>query len=501
MLAMRQAGICAHISSLPGPWGIGDLGACARELVDWMASAGVSVWQVLPTGPTGFGNSPYQLLSAFAGNPLFIDLADLAELGLLEPFEVGRARAGHGGRIDYGSVIADREYLLGVAAGRMDRVSQPGLLDEYAQFVAAEEDIWLRDYALYSTLKRWHGLRPWLQWEARFRDRDKAALETWQRDQAPEIERVRRIQFLLCRQWRSLRDYARSHGISLFGDVPIYLAHDCADAWAGREMLALEADGSPLEVAGVPPDYFSADGQRWGNPLYRWDWHAEHGFDWWIRRLGHAFRQLDMVRLDHFRGFEAFWAIPADRPASDGQWRPGPGAALFDAIRTALGPCELVAEDLGVITDDVTALRRKFDMPGMQVLQFLVGADEFHEQRIGEDCVCYTGTHDNDTTVGWFSGSGRLHGEALASWQRLICERLQCGADDVHRAMISLALDCGARLAVVPVQDVLGLGSDARMNHPGTDAGNWEWRLEPGQLDADAAESLRAMIEASGRLG
>lgn len=495
----KGAGICVHISSLPGPYGIGDIGTTARRFVDWMVSSGLSVWQVLPLGPTGFGDSPYQLLSAFAGNPLLIDLDNLGELGLLERYELDSARAPDSRRVSYASVIAGRQRLLELAADRLEQRPHAVEAEEYAAFVRENDDSWLRDFALYSTIKRHHSQRAWTEWRTALRDRDTVAIRQWEADHDADLECVRRIQFLFFRQWHALREYSRSRGVTLFGDVPIYLAQDCADSWAGRDMLYLDANGRPIEVAGVPPDYFNDEGQRWGNPLYRWDWHDDHDFDWWIRRLKQAFAHFDMVRLDHFRGFDAYWAIPADAPACEGEWRPGPGKRLFDVLRRALGQRPMVAEDLGEITESVIDLRRQFEMPGMQVLQFLVGSDRFDPYAIAEDCVCYTGTHDNDTTLGWFKGSGRPADRDLAAWQSLVVDQLQCRRREVPSAMIELALDSDARLAIVPAQDFLELDSDARMNHPGRDSGNWLWRLSAGQLDEQLADRIRAMITASSR--
>jgi 4-alpha-glucanotransferase len=468
--------------------------------VDWLAESGFSVWQFLPFGPTGHGNSPYQLLSAFAGNPLFIDPDGLVDLGLLDPVEVAAARAGSADRVDYGAVITQHGELLRLAAARFGAGTPAWLCGEYRAFVDAHDALWLRDHALYATLKRFHDGAPWSAWPPGHRDRDPLSLAEWRDANAAAMQVERVIQFLFYRQWESLRVHALERGVALFGDVPIYLPHDCADAWARRELLALDDDGYPIEVAGVPPDYFSDEGQRWGNPLYDWQHHAADGYSWWVSRLRHAFETMDMVRLDHFRGFEAYWSIPADSSAREGIWRPGPGAALFAAIRAALGECQIVAEDLGIITDEVTALRRQFDLPGMQVLQFMVGEPEFDPASIGEDCVCYTGTHDNDTVVGWFHRSARRDPAALGELQRSVCERLGCDVHHVGDAMIRLAFGTAAELAIVPMQDVLGLDSRARMNMPGSVGDNWTWRLVEAQLDDEIAARMRAMIEASGRV-
>jgi 4-alpha-glucanotransferase len=496
----RRAGICLHISSLPSSSGIGDLGAGARHFIDWMAAAGITVWQFLPAGPTGYGNSPYQLLSAFAGNPLFIDLAELVELGMLDASEYKTLCVPSSARVDYPALISAKLSMLELAASRLNQAGTPELLQEYGEFLAEHDVNWLRRYAQFSTIKRQQGLVSWVDWEPEFRNRDPLALAAWEAESVDQLERAKRIQFLFFRQWRNMRTYANDRGVALFGDLPIYLAHDCADAWAAPELLDLDAEGYPLMIAGVPPDYFSVEGQRWGNPLYRWERHAADGYRWWVTRIQHAFQFADMVRLDHFRGFEAYWAIPAGHSARDGQWRAGPGFELLDAIYSRLGAPALVAEDLGIVTDDVTALRRHFHLPGMKVLQFLVGQPEFDPGAIDADCVCYTGTHDNDTVVGWFSGSGQIRGAELAQWQGTVCHQLQCAPEEVPDAMLGLALGTRAELVVLPLQDVFALDSEARMNTPGRSEDNWEWRCEAAQLDIRSASKLRAMIVAAGRL-
>lgn len=496
----RRAGVCLHVSSLPGHWGIGDIGGSARRFIDWSHESGLRVWQFLPIGPTGFGNSPYQLLSVYAGNPLFVDLAPLGELGLLTPGELGSYPSLPHEHVDYGRVIDTKQAYLAKAVDRFDARAPAGLLAEYEAFVATHDPVWLDDYALFATLKSAYAQAAWPQWDEPHRDRDESALARWRRSERAAIEAVKRVQFLFFHQWQALRAHAAERDVSLFGDLPIYLALDCAEAWRRPDLLHLDADGVPIEVAGVPPDYFSADGQYWGSPLYRWEAHEAEGFAWWIARLRHVLSMVDLVRLDHFRGFEAYWAIPASAAtAREGQWKPGPGGRFFDAVRGALGSVPIVAEDLGVITEAVTALRKAFGIPGMQVLQFLVDREDFNLERIAEDCVCYTGTHDNDTTVGWFESAGEQPGQAVDHWQQRVLDNSGGDRENIHISMISLAFRSRARTAIAPMQDYLGLGSMARMNRPGQHGDHWQWRLRPAALASPDLAYLRAMIAETGR--
>lgn len=496
----RRAGVCLHVSSLPGRWGIGDIGAGARAFIDWMHASDLAVWQFLPIGPTGFGNSPYQLLSVYAGNPLFIDLELLYEHGLLKSAELAEYPVLPQDRVDYARVIATRRPYLAKAAERFDTRANPAIAAEFEAFLEIHDALWLDDYALYTTLKDRYGQVAWGEWSGPHRRRDAAALDAWRRTERAALDRVKRIQFLFFHQWGLLRDYADEKGVSLFGDLPIYLALDCAEAWARPDLLYLDADGDPIEVAGVPPDYFSADGQYWGSPLYRWDVHEADGFAWWIARLRHVLGTCDLVRLDHFRGFEAYWAIPSSaRTAREGRWIPGPGHKFFDAVGSAFGTIPVVAEDLGMITESVTALRKDYGIPGMQVLQFLVDQEGFALDAIDEDCVCYTGTHDNDTTVGWFESAGELPGESPERWQARVLENVGGTRENIHMSMISQAFSSRARLAIAPMQDYLGLGSDTRMNRPGQHGHHWRWRLAPSALAGPASAEIRAMIERSGR--
>lgn len=500
-LEQRRAGVLLHLTSLPGPGGIGSLGEPAVRFLDWMQEHGLGVWQFLPTGPTGFGNSPYQPLSVFAGNPLLIDLPTLVDWELLRSVEAGTGQGQESGPIDFARVVALRQPLLELAAERLLHGSDLGLARELDEFCAAQGVTWLNDFAAFIVLKSQLGQTAWPVWNSPLRRHANGAVAHCRRSYRAEWERARAIQFLYARQWRTLREQAARRGILLFGDVPIYMALDCAEAWARPELLELDADLQPRAVAGVPPDYFSADGQLWGNPVYRWEVHAADGFAWWIARLRHALAAADLVRIDHFRGFDAWWSVPRGAAtAREGRWVPGPGRALFDALATALGRVACVAEDLGIITESVTALRKAYALPGMQVLQFLVDQPGFDREAIEEDCACYTGTHDNDTTAGWFAGSnGRIAGEALAALQDSVTRNVSGAVESIHKAMINLCFSTRARLAIAPLQDYLGLGSEARLNTPGEPEGNWSWRLEDAVLERAKTSWILPLVQTTGR--
>ena len=492
----RRSGVLMHISSLPGEHGIGDIGDSARAFVDALADMDIGVWQFLPLGPTAYGDSPYQPLSAFAGNANLICLNQLVELGLLHEAELEPLTELPRDTCDYGRLIPAKRSLLRRAAERLRERSGGALMAEYEEFLHAHRN-WVEDYALFRVLKTLHGERPWPEWGKAYVRRDAWALQRVRDEHRDAIETTQVTQFLFDRQWRELRLYAVERGIALFGDIPIYIALDSADAWTNREMLQIDGDGVPSAVAGVPPDYFSADGQLWGNPLYDWDYHARTGFRWWIERMQHIGRQTDIVRIDHFRGFESFWSVPyGESTAKNGEWLPGPGDALFKALRDALGDLPIVAEDLGVITPEVDALRLGQGLPGMVVLQFEVGDPDFEFDSIAENSVCYTGTHDNDTTIGWFNGAGddtRTPEEVRAA-QAAVLKLTGGSAETVHTDMIRLAFTSPSVLAVAPMQDFLGLGSGARLNRPGTTRDNWRWRMTEGALDGALADRIRRMV-------
>jgi 4-alpha-glucanotransferase len=497
----KQAGTCLHITSLPGRYGIGELGADAREFIDKLVGMDLSVWQFLPTGPTAYGDSPYQSLSAFAGNELLIDTDNIIELDLLQQAEADVLCTLAANFVDYGKLIPQKLALLNLAAERFELQATSGLKAEFDEFRGSSQH-WLDDYVLYRSLKIHHGEKPWTEWDPALAARDPRALQRFRDKRQTQLSRFRILQFLFARQWSALHDYAKSRNIVLFGDMPIYIALDSADAWAHPELLQTDANGLPANVAGVPPDYFSADGQLWGNPLYDWDYHSEHDFSWWVERLRHASKLCDLVRIDHFRGFESYWAVPANATnARLGSWCAGPGDALFAALRAELGEVPIVAEDLGIITEEVNHLRDRQGIPGMRVLQFDIVDPDFDIERIRENCVCYTGTHDNDTTAGWYEGSNddpRPASEKRAE-QALILDRTGGRPATIHDDLLRLALSSNAHLAIAPVQDFLGLGSEARLNKPGTTSNNWRWRLLPEQLDPAVCQKVRKMVGAADR--
>ena len=494
---MRRAGILLHPTSLPGPFGVGDIGPGAEAFLDWAVAAGISLWQVLPLTAPGEGNSPYTALSAFAGNPLLISPERLVEDGLVPPAALADLPAFPAHRVDFAAVEAWKDALLRDAWDRFRREGDAALRDRFRDFAADHRHaVWLADWELYRALKDLHAGAPWFEWPEPLARRDAAALETARLELLVDTGFHRFVQFLFFSQWGKLRGAAARRGVRLLGDLPIYVAHDSADVWAQQELFDLDAKGQPRHVAGVPPDYFSPTGQRWGNPLYRWDHMATNGFAWWIDRLRGSLELVDLVRLDHFRGFAAYWSVPASaETALVGEWVQGPGMAFFNALRRGLGGLPIIAEDLGTITADVEALRDGLRLPGMKVLQFAFDEEDsthlphHHPRR----SVVYTGTHDNDTTVGWFT---RLGAEA----RRRLVDYLGRDGDGPHWQLIRAAYTSASRLAVVPMQDVLGLGSEARMNVPGRAEGNWAWRVPPGLPRGDEPARLRRLAQVTGRL-
>lgn len=497
----RKAGVGLHITSLPGSHGIGDIGDSATSFIDKLVEMNIAVWQLLPTGPTAYGDSPYQPLSAFAGNSMLIGLDELVRLGLLTGPEVDSLNDFPGKFTDYGKLIPAKSMLLSKSAERFTARQGGDLGTAYDEFLQNHGELWLNEYAIFRVLKAMHGERAWPEWEKSYVHREPAAIRKFVNKHRVEIEHIKIIQFLFEYQWQNLRRYAADSSICLFGDMPIYIALDSSDAWAHPEMLLIDQDGQPENIAGVPPDYFSNDGQLWGNPLYDWDFHERTGYQWWIDRMKRAASQTDLVRIDHFRGFESFWSVPfGSHTARDGVWKPGPGDELFGAMHQALGNLPIVAEDLGVITKKVKALRRRHGIPGMVVLQFGLGEPEFDPDDIEENCVCYTGTHDNDTTLGWFRGEGddtRTKKEIIRTQANAL--RLTGGSPvTISSDMIRLAFSSQASIAVAPMQDYLGLGSEARFNIPGTTLNNWRWRLCQDQLHPGFVDSVHEMvIEAS----
>ena len=484
-----------HPTSLPSRGGIGDFGPAAYEFVDWLAAAKQTLWQVLPLGPPGYGNSPYSCTSAFAGNELMISLERLVERGLLNRGKIEAVPDGES-RVDYEGVRAKKLPLLREAARRFFKVAAGSPLKRYEDFVC-ENYWWLEDYVLFSTLREHFGDKAWNTWPQEIVHRQPEMLASLRKQFHDRLEEERFLQFAFFEQWAALRAYCAGRGIRVIGDVAIFVSYDSADVWTHPEIFRLKEDLSPEVVAGVPPDAFSETGQRWGNPIYDWNALKSRGYGWWIRRMRWAVETCDIVRLDHFRGFEAYWEIPADEPtAVHGRWVEGPDEDLFTALRNALGKLPFIAEDLGYITREVTALRKKLQIPGMKILQFGFGNRGAHiylPHRFETDCVVYTGTHDNDTTVGWWNSS------ATAEEKELAAAYLGTNTDGVNWGFIRGALTSVANFAVIPVQDVLGLDSDGRMNVPSQSAGNWSWRLRAGALTAVLADKLATLVEVTDR--
>jgi len=497
----RTAGILCHLTSLPGRWGIGDLGDVAWRFADWLVSAGQGIWQVLPLGPPGFGESPYQSFSAFAGNPLLVGLDRLAEEGWLSNDELETAPAFSRSMVDFEQVRPFREHCLTEACRTFRNQASSCQRAEFDAF-RHEQAWWLDDYSLFAALKRVYHGQPWTNWSSELVRRSPAALQSRRSDLAAEIEQETFIQFQFHSQWRQLKANCNSRGIRLMGDVPIFVAHDSADVWAHQELFFLDERGQPTVVAGVPPDYFSETGQLWGNPLYRWDKMEHDDFSWWQLRFRHALAQFDLVRLDHFRAFESYWEIPAGAPtAASGRWIPGPGAPFFHKIRQQIGELPVVAEDLGVITPAVEALRDEFGFPGMRILQFAFGDDpkapDYRPHNYPRHCFVYTGTHDNDTTVGWFrsrAGAGTTRtAQQIADERAFALAYLGTDGTEIDGDMIRLAFASVADTAIIPLQDVLGLGTEARMNLPGTSQGNWRWRFTEELLTPERTSRLREL--------
>ncbi|MBK1715680.1 4-alpha-glucanotransferase [Rubrivivax gelatinosus] len=493
----RRSGVLLHPTSLPGPHGSGDFGPSAYHFVDWLAVGGQKLWQILPLGGIGPGNSPYMSSSAFAGNVLLVDLDDLVHHGWLQPDELAPPAGVDEHQLRFEQVGPYRMDRLARAAARFADSANATDRADLADFRAANAD-WLEDYALFMALAEVHP-GSWSDWPAPLARREKKALAAARRQHAERVGFWTFCQWRFFRQWARLRAYANTRGVQIVGDAPIFIAHHSAEVWARPELFILDEKGAPTVIAGVPPDGFSATGQRWGNPLYRWEAHADEGFAWWIQRIRRSFELVDLLRIDHFRGFAAYWEIPASEPtAENGRWVPAPGAALFEAIAAALGELPVIAEDLGVITPDVDALRKRFDFPGMRILQFAWGEDvnaehRFLPHRYEPDTVVYTGTHDNDTTIGWYASTS----EAARNHLR---EYLATDGHTPHWDLIRCACSSIADSAIYPMQDVLGLDGSHRMNFPGTGSGNWGWRFSWDQVPGDAATRLHRMAQLYDRL-
>lgn len=496
----RASGVLLHPSSLPGPYGIGDLGPEAYHFVDALVQAGQRIWQVLPLGHTGYGDSPYQCFSAFAGNPMLISPQRLLEEGLLDHADLQELPAFPAENVDYGWVIYWKSDILRRAYQRFTERASDEMRGAFAQF-CAENSAWLDDYTLFIALKESHEYAVWTTWDKALVRREQQALVAARERLAAVIDRLKFVQYQFYRQWGDLRRYANERGVRVAGDIAIYVAHDSADVWAAPEFFHLKRSGQSKFVAGVPPDYFSKTGQRWGNPIYNWERMAETGFAWWVERVRGALRLFDILRIDHFRGFEAYWEIPARcRTAVEGRWVPGPGAALFEALQEALGKdLPIIAENLGVITPPVEELRWQFNLPGMAVFQFGFGHDArssgFPLHAYEKNLVAYSGTHDNDTTIGWWKRMRRQ-----AEFCAYLKEYLATNAREFNWVVIRALMASVAGTVIFPLQDVLGLDNAARMNRPGKPAGNWRWRMLPGQFTPELRQRLRHLTETYGRM-
>jgi 4-alpha-glucanotransferase len=510
-LCTRASGILLHPASLPNAFLIGDMGPSAMRFVDFLAAAGQRWWQMLPVGPTGPGHSPYQATSAFAGNPLLISLETLADHGWLSPSDLSHPPATlRGDRIVYEEAAAFKDPLLRKAFRAFDTRASREHRRAFRLFCHLQKG-WLEDYALYTAIASHSNELDWTRWAPELRRRERSTMAAAKRQLSSELNYQRFLQWQFVSQWQKLRRYAAQRGIGFIGDVPIFVAPHSADVWAHPELFQLRADGSPRVVAGVPPDYFSRTGQRWGNPHYRWDVLRRQKYRWWVERFRMTLQYFDAVRLDHFIGFVRYYEVPGDAPTAEkGRYRSGPGKDFFKSLFKQLRVRDVpfIAEDLGVVTPEVKALRDTFGLPGMRVLQFAFGRDPEAKNYLPhsyiQNCVAYTGTHDNDTTVGWFkdkaSASSTRSMKEIKEEQAFTLRYLKSDGREIHWDMIRAAVSSVANTAIVPMQDVLGLGSDARMNRPGTAEGNWDWRLKKDQIDKTAARRLREMAETYGRI-
>ena len=490
---MRESGVLMHITSLPGPYGVGTMGKQAYAFVDFLKKAGQKKWQILPLTPTGFGDSPYQSCSAFAGNPYLIDLEMLAQEGLLDRQELdGIVWSRREDRVDFGLLYENRQKVLRLA---YDRFQDEKALEAFLQNNSA----WLPDFALFMALKDAHGGKPWYTWEKQLKHRDPDALWQARQKQKASIGFYCFVQYLFDKQWEALRTYAHASGVEIIGDVPIYVPLDSADVWSDPELFALDENLEPIAVAGCPPDAFTEDGQLWGNPLYRWDVHKKDGYSWWLRRITAAAGRYDMIRIDHFRGFESYWSVPyGELTARNGKWVKGPGLEFIRALQNALPQVRMIAEDLGFITPEVKALRDASGFPGMKVLQFAFDSREpscYLPHNCTPDSVCYTGTHDNMPAVQWLQTASA---DTRAYAAQYMCLNEEEGA---AWGVIRTAMATPSELCMVQMQDYLELGADARMNFPGTNSGdNWTWRADPGFMTDGLAQKIRSLTGLYGRL-
>ena len=480
----RTSGVLMHPTSFPGRYGIGDLGPSAHQFIDWLADAGCKLWQVLPLGPTGYGDSPYQCFSAFAGNPYLISPDFLLRDDLLHSDDLAKIPEFPDDKVDYGRLIPWKLNLLERSFIRFKTAPEP-VRREYKQF-CAENESWLDDFALFMALKEANGGGAWGGWPEPLRKRDAAALAEAGKRHADAVDRFKFYQFAFFRQWNELHEHARQRGIQVIGDIPIFVAYDSADVWSSPDLFYLDDVGQPTVVAGVPPDYFSPTGQLWGNPLYRWEVLKARGYDWWIARFRAMLSMVDVVRLDHFRGFAGYWEIPAGSPTAEhGRWAPGPGVDFLQAVRSALGELPIIAEDLGEITPDVVELRDRFELPGMKILQFAFSGpdNEFLPHNYVPNCVAYTGTHDNNTSRGWYETAPEHEGDFARRYLRV-------DGSDFAWDLIRTVWSSVAVYAIASMQDLFSLGGEARMNYPSRLGGNWEWRMDADALTSELCAGL-----------
>lgn len=492
----RLSGILLHPTSFPSPFGIGDLGQGAYEFIDYLEKCGQTLWQVLPLGPTGYGDSPYQAFSSFAGQPLAISPQKLYDLNLLTDADICDIPRWDPLKIDYGPAIIYKFSLLQKAYSRFKELNSQDLKDEFNSFCKSEET-WLLDYALFMAIKDDHGGVVWNEWDAEIAFPTPAIRLKWQKKLNDAVTYYQFIQFLFFKQWLALKNYANQRGISIIGDIPIFVAYDSADVWGNRELYQLDEKGFPIVVAGVPPDYFSATGQLWGNPLYDWKKHKETGYTWWAKRIESTLKIVDILRIDHFRGFEAYWAVPyGSKTAMNGEWLKGPFKDLFYSLQKSLGEdLPIIAEDLGIITPEVEDLRDTFKFPGMKILQFgfeNVEENDFLPHNYIINCVCYSGTHDNDTSLGWYKTASPLSQDRVRRY-------MNTDANDVSWDFVRACFGSPARMAVVPIQDILSLDCSGRMNTPGVAEDNWQWRYTKDMLTPCIAERLLSLSQLFGR--
>ncbi len=489
MKSNRMSGILLHPSSLPGPDGIGDIGPEAYEWVNFLVQSGCNLWQLLPLGPTGYGDSPYQCFSAFAGNPYLISSILLIDEGLLLLEDLQDRPDFSAKSVDFGPVIQWKLKLLDRAYNNFIQNQPKEITERFQQFINQEQD-WLLDFALFMAIKDVNGGLSWDHWDDGLRKRDRKALEKFQTQNKTLIESHMFKQFLFFTQWTDLKNYANSQGIEIIGDIPIFISFDSSDAWSNPDLFYFDEDLKPSVVAGVPPDYFSATGQLWGNPLYRWDVHKKDRYKWWIKRIKATLKLFDFIRLDHFRGFVNYWEVPAgNKTAEIGRWLPGPGADFFEVLQNELGVLPIIAEDLGEISKEVYKLRDQFDLPGMKICQFAFSTDPddpFLPHNYPVNCVAYTGTHDNDTVLGWYLSAPEKEKDFCRKY-------LARSGENISWDLIRVIWSSVAKITIAPLQDFLSLGNEARMNYPGRASGNWSWRVLPQQINSELAQRINEL--------